>query len=78
MHTHTHTINCQANTQGPTVTWVQSKGGKRGDKRTRDMTAYSGTRRRAQRQAAESGGWRVYSTSRWAEFLAGKGGGEQV
>ena len=57
--------------------WVQSEVGK-GSVNGRGTTADTGTRRRAQRQAADSGGGRLCTTSRWKAFCAGRGGGERV
>ena len=44
----------------------------------RETAAYTGTRRRAQRQAAEAGGWWAWATSRWMAFPDGRGEVEQV
>ena len=38
----------------------------------------AGTRRRAQGRAAEAGGRRVQTTSRWVALRTGRGGGERV
>ena len=35
-------------------------------------------RRRAQRQAAEAGRWRVWVMSRWKAFCSRRGGGEKA
>ena len=50
-------------------TWVQAKCGKGGGGRTDD---------RAQRRVAEDGGERVWTTSNWTEFHAGRGGRDRV
>ena len=42
------------------------------------MVSDAGTWRGAQSRAAEAGGWRVCTSSRWTEFCARRGSGERV
>ena len=46
--------------------------------RTRDTAEESVTRRREERRAAESGGWRVEAKSRWMTYHAGRVCGERA
>ena len=50
----------------------------RGGERTWDMAVEAGMRSRAHRQAAEAGGWRVETKSRWTMIHARRGCGERV
>ena len=47
-------------------------------KRTRDSEEESGTRRGAQRRAAEADGWRVGKKSRWTMIRSGRECGDRV
>ena len=51
------------------------QGQQRGLERTRETTEEEGTRHREQRRAVEAGRWRVWLTSKWTEFRAGRGRG---
>ena len=53
---------------------VTGQGRQRGVKWMRETATDAGTRRRAQSQAAEDGGWWVGITFRWTTFCARRGG----
>ena len=57
---------------------MQAEGGKGGSAPAQETAADAGTRRGAQGRAAETGEWGVQTTSRWAAFRTGRGGGERV
>ena len=57
---------------------IAGQGRKRGVERVQEMASDAGTWRGTQIQAAEAGGWRVGTKSKWMAFWAGRGGGERV
>ena len=54
------------------------RGRKRGNKRTQEAAADTGTWHEAQRQATEAGGWQGQLKSRWATYHASRRVGERV
>ena len=67
----------QGTPQGPTGTWYQDDGGN-GGRTDVGMAADADMWLREQRRAAEAGGWRVWSPSRWTMLRSKRGGGERV
>ena len=57
---------------------MQVEGGKGGGANRQGAVVDSGTRCGAQRRPVEDGRWKVWETSRWTEFRAGREFGERV